>query len=317
MANLGYIQVTRTCNQHCLFCSNPENQRTLGFEDACAQLDNLKQSSYFGVILTGGEPTLHPELAKIVVAARDRGLHVRIITNGQRTAEPGVLAELAGCGLDHLHLSVHSSRPEVQALLTGNPDSWAKLARTLELAGQLGLTCDINTVICALNADHLDETVASLIERFPFLGHFVWNNIDPRMNRVADNPHTVARLADLELSLARAVALLESSGRTFRIERLPLCYMAGFAWASTETRKIVKQEQRRVHFLDDKGEFTQTDFFHDKAPVCADCRLGPICAGLYDLGGAFDPKELYAVFLDPEDIVARILGNCSKRRAGE
>jgi len=168
------------------------------------------------------------------------------------------------------------------------------------------MTCDVNTVICAQNADHLDETVRTIVSRFDFVRHFVWNNIDPKMNRVAENPHTVARLADLELSLHRAVRLLESTGRSYRVERLPLCYMADFAHASTETRKIVKGEERTVNFLDEKGEIRQTSFFHDKAEVCKHCRFDPICAGLYDLGGAYDPAELHAVFLDPEDVIRRI-----------
>lgn len=308
MANLGYIQVTRICNQQCLFCSNPENQRTLSVDDAHAALRQLVRDGYDGVILTGGEPTLHPELGRIVELAKGEGIQVRMITNGQRTAEPGVLEGLAAAGLEHLHLSIHSSRPEVQAHLTGNPDSGDNIARTLEEVGRLGLNCDVNTVICAQNSDHLDETVAFVLDRFPFVHHFVWNNIDPKMNRVAEHPETVARLADLELSLHRAFRLLLETGRTFRIERLPLCYMAEVAWASTETRKIVKNEQRRVHFLDDKGVIEQTSFFHDKAEACRQCRLDRICAGLYDAGGAYDPDELYALFLDPDQVTAVILG---------
>jgi MoaA/NifB/PqqE/SkfB family radical SAM enzyme len=82
--------------------------------------------------------------------------------------------------------------------------------------------------------------------------------------------------------------------------------MAGFAHASTETRKIVKKEERTVHFLDEKGEIRQTEFFHEKAEVCRQCRYDPICAGLYDLGGAYDPAELHAIFLDPEEVIDRI-----------
>ena len=306
MANLGYIQVTRLCNQHCLFCSNPENQRTLSVDQALRQVTRLKEAGYFGVILTGGEPTLHPELATIVRLAREQDVHVRMITNGQKTAEPGVLEELVEAGLEHVHLSVHSFRPDVQAYLTSNAESFENLQETFERTGRLKITCDVNTVICAQNADHLDETVRAIVERFGFVRHFVWNNIDPKMNRVAENPHTIARLADLELSLGRAVEFLEASGRTYRIERLPLCYMAGFAHASTETRKIVKQEERTVHFLDEKGEIRETEFFHEKAAVCQKCRFDAICAGLYDLGGAYDPAELYAVFLDPEEVIGRI-----------
>ena len=295
------------CNQHCLFCSNPENERTLSLGDAHYQLKKLKEAGYFGVILTGGEPTLHPELESIVRMSRDEGLHVRMITNGQCTSEEGVLEKLIRAGLQHVHLSVHSARPEVQSYLTSNLDSWANLDKTFKIVEKLNITCDVNTVICAQNADHLDETVQTIIERFDFVRHFVWNNIDPKMNRVAENPQTVAKLADLELALFRAVQILESSSRTYRIERLPLCYMAEFAQASTETRKIVKEEERTVHFLDEKGEIRQTDFMHDKAEVCSFCKFDSICAGLYDLDGAYSPDELYAVFLDPQVVIDRII----------
>ncbi len=307
MANLGYIQVTRLCNQHCLFCSNPEIQANLELSEAKGQIDKLVQAGYDGVILTGGEPSLHPDLTSIVELARNANIQVRVISNGQRLAEPNVLAALMEAGLDHLHLSIHSSRPEVQDYLTQNQGSWSNIEKTLERTGRLGINCDVNTVMCAQNADHLDETVRTITERYEFVRHFVWNNIDPTLNRVCDHPETIARLADLELSLHRAVDLLEASGRTYRIERLPLCYMAEFAQASTETRKIVKNEERTVHFLDDKGEIRQCDFFHDKAPVCSDCRFEGICAGLYDAGGAYDPAELYAVFLDPQEVIDRIL----------
>jgi len=300
------------CNQRCLFCSNPENERTLSLGDAHEQLKKLKKAGYFGVILTGGEPTLHPELERIVRMSRDEGLHVRMITNGQCTAEEGVLEELIRAGLQHVHLSVHSARPEVQSYLTSNPDSWANLYKTFKLVEKLNITCDVNTVICAQNADHLDQTVQTIIERFDFVRHFVWNNIDPKMNRVAENPQTVAKLADFELALFRAVKILESSSRTYRIERLPLCYMAEFAQASTETRKIVKEEERTVHFLDEKGEIRQTDFMHDKAEVCSFCKFDSICAGLYDLDGAYSSDELYAVFLDPQVIIDRIIKKDAK-----
>jgi hypothetical protein len=40
--------------------------------------------------------------------------------------------------------------------------------------------------------------------------------------------------------------------------------MRDFEYASTETRKIVKKEERLVHFLDFRETFRDTDFFHEK-----------------------------------------------------
>ena len=58
--------------------------------------------------------------------------------------------------------------------------------------------------------------------------------------------------------------------------------------------------------FDEKGEIRQTDFMHDKAEVCSFCKFDSICAGLYDLDGAYSSDELYAVFLDPQEVIDRI-----------
>ncbi|MGE3630553.1 MAG: hypothetical protein AB7P00_11595, partial [Sandaracinaceae bacterium] len=115
------------------------------------------------------------------------------------------------------------------------------------------------------------------------------------------------RLADFELSLHRAMRFLDKTGRTFRVERVPLCYMTDFAWASTETRKIVKGEERVVHFLDQKQTVRQTDWGHLYADGCAKCSLLPICGGLFDRGDAYDPDELAPVFVPMDPIVERII----------
>ncbi|HEY8380097.1 MAG TPA: hypothetical protein VIK91_26585, partial [Nannocystis sp.] len=140
----------------------------------------------------------------------------------------------------------------------------------------------------------------------------MWNNLDPSMGRAEVNQaEFVPRLADFELSLVRAMRLLHAGGRTFRVEKVPLCYMGEFAWASTETRKIVKGEERVVHFLDDKQTVRQTAWGHLYAPACARCRLRPICGGLFDRGAAYDPAELAPQFIDPEPIVRAILDDPS------
>lgn len=308
MANLGYVQVTRECNQRCKFCSNPPIEHRQTFSKVKAQIADLKTRGYHGVILTGGEPTLAPFLPDAIRYASELRIDARVITNGQTMADLAYASTLADAGLNHVHVSIHTARPELQASLSGNPDSLSNIERCLENLGKLDLTADINTVICAQNADHLDETVDWVMDRFGFIHHFVWNNLDPSMNRCDENPDVVPTLADFELSLYRAIRRVDDTGRTFRVERVPLCYMAEYAHCSTETRKIVKGEERVVHFLDEhKGTVRQTDWVHHKAECCTVCTLDPICAGLYAASTHFDPAELYPVFVDPEPIRTRIL----------
>lgn len=308
VANIGYIQVVRHCNHFCGFCSNPTTAYHHTFESMALLVDDLVERGYFGVVLTGGEPTLHPELPRIAGYARERGLHVRMITNGWRLADADFASALADAGLELVHVSIYSVRPEIEARLRGVEDTLERAHAALDNAARFGIETNVNCVINALNADHLDENVKELVRLHPHVRHFVWNNLDPSMGRAEVNQDQfVPRLADFELSLHRALRFLQKSGRTFRVERVPLCYMTDFAWASTETRKIVKGEERVVHFLDAKQTVRQTDWEHVYTEACHRCTLRNVCGGLFDRGQAYDPAELAPVFVPLDPIVERII----------
>jgi MoaA/NifB/PqqE/SkfB family radical SAM enzyme len=309
MANLGYLQLTRNCLQHCRFCSNPPTGVELTEAEMRGLVDELVAMGYDGVILTGGEPTLSPLLIPALRYATERGLYNRMITNGQRLADVAFFRELAEAGLQHVHISLHSYRPEVHDFITAYPGAWETLVACLENVPRVGITADINTVINTYNADHLHETVMWICDRFPFVRHFVWNNMDPDGNRAEQNPDCIPRHHEFQVSLELAMEYLHRTGRTFRAERVPLCFMTRFAWASTETRKIVKEEERCIRFLDAKGFVHQTEFLHGKGKACASCRFDPICAGMFSMAKTYDESELAPVFEDPLPTIRAVLGH--------
>jgi MoaA/NifB/PqqE/SkfB family radical SAM enzyme len=308
MAELAYLQVSRVCNQKCIFCSNPANGRVISWDEAVTLIDSFAKTGAAGVILTGGEPTMFPELPRLVAYAVKRKLIPRLITNGQNTAAPAYMRALARAGLTHMHISIHSCRPEVQARLSSNPDSLKNIRRSLGHAGKLGIRVDINTVINKANAGHLSELVRWVVEQAPHVRHFVWNNLDPLMNKTSGQSELVPRLRDFEVELHKAMTWLAATGRTFRVERVPLCFMSEFPYRSTETRKVVKDEGRRIYFLDEKGLRVQdrTAWTYQKGERCRLCRLEALCAGLYQLGVYYSEAELCPVFTDPAWVARRI-----------
>ncbi len=308
MAMLGYLQLTRGCLQDCRFCSNPPSGTGLDIPHMKRSIDDLVEMGYDGVILTGGEPTLSPLLVPALQYATEKGLFSRMITNGQLLADEEKFQECVDAGLQHIHVSLHSHHRDVHDFITRYPNAWQTLVDCLALVPKMGVTCDINTVICTYNADHLHETVEWICENFPFIRHFVWNNMDPDGNRAEENPDCIATHREFMVSLEKAMLYLASTGRSFRAERVPLCFMRRFPWASTETRKIVKEEERCIRFLDKKGFVRQLEFLHGKGEVCAVCRYDPICAGMYSMAKTFDERELSPIFADPVPVIAQVLG---------
>ena len=201
MANIGYIQVVRHCNHFCGFCSNPTTPYVHTFETMKVLVDDFVTRGYYGIILTGGEPSLHPELPAICRYATDQGLHVRMITNGTRMAEPSFAKAMADAGLRLVHVSVYSVRPEVEARLRGMPDTLDKAYAAIENAHRYGIDVNINCVINKLNADHLHENIRHWITHHPYIRHFIWNNLDPSMGRAEVNQaQFTPRLADFKRS---------------------------------------------------------------------------------------------------------------------
>jgi MoaA/NifB/PqqE/SkfB family radical SAM enzyme len=308
MANLGYLQLTRNCLQHCRFCSNPPTGVDLSIEEMRELIDGLAEMDYDGVILTGGEPSMSPLLFPALEYAHSKGLHSRMITNGQLLEDKIFFQEAVDAGLNHIHVSLHSYRPEVHDFITAYPRAWETLVGCLSHVPEMGITADINTVINAYNCDHLHETVIWLCDRFPFIRHFVWNNMDPDGNRTEDHPDCIPMHHEFQVSLDLAMEYLTRTGRTFRAERVPLCLMRRFAHASTETRKIVKEEERCIKFLDQKGFVHQLEFLHGKSSPCDVCRWDSICAGMYSMAKSYNERELSPIFEDPDAVIRQVLG---------
>lgn len=94
----GHIAATLfvdKCNFRCPYCQNPQ----LVFEETGEKitekevLEFLKKRKKYleGICITGGEPTLHPELNYFARRVKDLGLKVKVDTNG---TNPKMLREL-------------------------------------------------------------------------------------------------------------------------------------------------------------------------------------------------------------------------------
>lgn len=98
------------CNFRCPFCHNGQI-----LEDAPGVIDTEELLSFLkgrkgildGVCITGGEPTLNPDLPALLRQIRELGYSIKLDTNGYR---PDVLKALVGEGLlDYVAMDVKNS----------------------------------------------------------------------------------------------------------------------------------------------------------------------------------------------------------------
>lgn len=252
---------------------------------------------------------MHEGLPEIINYCRTKNISCRIITNGQKLADPRYVRLLQVNGLKHVNISIYSCRSKVQAYLTRKPHALEYSIKAIENLKQSGsIIVNVNTVINRYNADHLYENVKRFVTYYPFINHFVWNNLDPLMIKPGSKDYsTIPRLKEFGTQLRKAALFLLAHKKTFRVERVPLCYMKDFEEFSTETRKIVKVECKSTFFLSEKGLVTEVQWHYQKAPCCSECEADEICAGLYEMGKYYFASELHPISIDKEKVKRKIL----------
>ncbi len=164
---VSIVEITGRCNLRCPVCyanSGPDHGRHLSLAEIEALLDTVvaNEGQPDVVQISGGEPTLHPELFAVLDAARARPIrHLMINTNGLRIArEEGFAARLAEYkpGLE-IYLQFDSLHDATLTTLRG-----AALAtlhqQALEQLERHGLsTTLVMTVERGINDDQIGEVI--------------------------------------------------------------------------------------------------------------------------------------------------------------
>ena len=111
------ISVTDRCNFRCQYCMPLEGlpwlpkAEILRYEEIADVVRQLAPMGLRRLRITGGEPTIRPQLATLVRMLRDiPGIEdIALSTNGVKL--PTMAAELAEAGLDRVNISADSLRP--------------------------------------------------------------------------------------------------------------------------------------------------------------------------------------------------------------
>ena len=119
---LAQIVVIRRCNLSCAYCSEyDKTSDPIPYQDLTARFEKLRELKTWAVCLTGGEPTLHPQLPKLVAKLKSLGIQRRLmITNGYLLSRE-LIEDLNESGLTDLQISIDGVNPTKTTVKTLNP----------------------------------------------------------------------------------------------------------------------------------------------------------------------------------------------------
>ena len=154
------VVVALACNNGCFFCAQGRIRETEGLRDTGVLEGEVIEAAREGVLvaLVGGEPTLHPALARLARLARSGGApDVLVQTNGRRLAYPSYAQALREAGVGGVDVSLHGSTAPMHQFHTGAEGSFAQTVTGIGVARGAGMRVGVTVVVTRSNYRHLAE----------------------------------------------------------------------------------------------------------------------------------------------------------------
>lgn len=214
------LDTGRVCNESCKFCYYAHEDCKKEFvqlKDLKSQLYNFKQNGREWIDLSGGEPSIHPDVKQVVSYAHELGLKVCMITNGLNGFD---------FDCDDYLVSLHGSK-ETHDASVGHPGSYDKIMAGLKALKESARGFRFNCVINKDNKDELPAIATIMAEWDPKIVNFI--NFNPYYNwSVAHAEDVQVSYSDFRDQLKMAIDILKAKGIGVNVRYVPFCQMKDY-----------------------------------------------------------------------------------------
>ncbi|MFT5609521.1 MAG: MoaA/NifB/PqqE/SkfB family radical SAM enzyme [Arenicella sp.] len=156
------LELTYACNLDCFFCYNDRDKPGKGLSLAQYEtvLRDLAGMQTMFLMLTGGEPMIHPHFFEIGRLTKELGFVVRVRTNGHsltRAMAKRVRDEVMPYVVE---VSLHGATAEIHDQQTRIAGSFDRLVKNIASATEEGLRISVVTTPTAWNEHQIEEMFA-------------------------------------------------------------------------------------------------------------------------------------------------------------
>ena len=278
----NWVRLSFDCNNHCTFCldANAHDGTMRSSMDIKVQIIEGKKRGASRLILSGGEPTMHPNFLDFVKLGKRAGYRkVQTVTNGRMFQYPAVLEAARQNGLDEITFSLHGHTAKIHDALVGTPGAFAEETAGLKAAlASGGFIVNVDIVINKQNVRHLPEMLETFIgwgvKEFDLL------HIIPFGNAWTEaRDHLFYDLDDNLPYLQRAFAYARRPDIHVWLNRFPPPYAEGYEELIQDPYKLNDEVRgRREEF--DRYLSLGEKLHCREAERCARCYLSGLCDGL-------------------------------------
>lgn len=276
------VKVGYACNENCTFCHTADlrEQNDTG-ERVAWKIRRAKALGYSMVVLSGGEPTIRPELLAWARMTAALGMDFGLVTNGLLLSYPHVTSELVeACRLRYVYMSIHGGDAKVHRSVV-RADTFEQALGALKLLAGRVPDLTANCVVTTANLPHLRGVAERLVPLGDLTIKFSMTQPKGGGQHAFDVivPDVEACGAAVKDALEHGMAL-RGSAKTprFAHDGIPFCLLPGLEnlYDDLKTHRFATMIEA------DEDDFVPVDDVAKTHPEpCAACGLKGACPGLF------------------------------------
>lgn len=273
------VKLHGTCNNACIFChcSNKRHE----YRDIAA-LEALLDRLPVGIdeiVLSGGEPTIYPDLKGVLGLLRRRDIGIGFVSNGRMFFYPQFCRWAMEAGATYFYLSLHASDPQIHDSITRVAGSWKETVAGIGNLRQISDDVEIviNCVVVRANANALCDLVSLAAGMEADLLKFQVPEIKGLASeKSAEKLLSLHRSAEV---IVEALSCADKAGITVAYDGLPACLLPD----GLRNRVSNLQTSSISHMAEVSDDcFFRTDLScRSKWMDCRGCSYNSVCPGFY------------------------------------
>ena len=275
------VKVGFACNNHCDFCVQWDKR--LKYKPRTkAEIEKILSDEFTngcrGVVFTGGEPTVHPDLLECIAYAKNIGYQeIQIQSNGRKFSDMAFLEQLIAFGVTEFSPSIHWFHAETHDRLVSSPGAWKEVIEGIRNLRKLNQRIIINSVITEGNFREIPALAMLLVKLWVSQYQFAFVHI---LGSAEKNKKTVVpRKTEAMPYIKKALDIGREAWVICMTEAIPFCLMQGYEWAIAEYNfmpetTVVDAEYR----TDSYAEYRWTQW-KAKREECKQCLKYKVCEG--------------------------------------
>lgn len=297
----SYLAVGYECNHKCICCPLTTYDRLhkrLSYEEITARLDMIKEDKHNHIVLSGGEPMLHPQFLDIVKLAGEKNFSITVLSNSSQCKNMDFVKKLLECipkGRFDIVTAIHSSYPEVHDSITGVSGSLLETLEGLDNLVTVGIPVTIKHILNKKSIDSLSDTFQYLEQHFPPKVAFQFCTMDYSGRAYKNIKELFLTISEIQPHIEIVLDYLEQNRtvkRKISIIESPFCMTDPYYWKYYETSGanlssyIAPNTESREIAYDVKSECGSY------YPPCETCGVKKVCSGTWESAYQHYGKEL-------------------------